>query len=137
MPLQLAHLIHIAVDIIFALLVYIVLSKRTKTLEDALRRAEQRISELENRLSFAETGRKRPRPPPLSIPVGVDRESVFSGFSSADEQEELEVDAQEDLDAEAEPDEPTPALEEVVPELSAPSPVINEKLSSLGEGTPE
>jgi hypothetical protein len=127
MPLQLAHLIHIAVDIIFALLVYIVLSKRTKTLEDALRRAEQRISELENRLSFAETGRKRPRPPPLSIPV--DRESVFSGFSSADEQE--------DLDADAEPDEPTPALKEAVPELSAPRPVINEKLSSLGEGTPE
>lgn len=125
MPLQLAHLIHIAVDIIFALFVYIVLSKRTKTLEDALRRAEQRISELENRLSFAETGRKRPRPPPLSIPV--DRESVFSGFSSADEQEDLDV----------EPDEPTPALEEAVPELSAPSPVINEKLSSLGEGTPK
>lgn len=125
MPLQLAHLIHIAVDIIFALFVYIVLSKRTKTLEDALRRAEQRISELENRLSCAETGRKRPRPPPLSIPV--DRESVFSGFSSADEQEDLDV----------EPDEPTPALEEAVPELSAPSPVINEKLSSLGEGTPK
>lgn len=130
MPLSFASIFQIIAEIAILVLMYIIFSRRSKCVESNIERANNRIIELENRIIYLETGRRRKIPLVKSMLKDDDSKSVYTGFSSADEEEDdvLSIYAEEPI-----VDEPITLTEMVEPieggvevELSDPTPIINE-----------